>query len=161
MSRNEDDPFVGELTALLKPLGKLKPITLGSVPEERITSAEKELGLAFPKSYRVFLRHFGAGFLFNYEINGVPLERSTDEEPPPWVHVADVTLMHRQRGGLPEPYVAISSDGGDYWFLLDTSRMGADGECPVLIWGPGADGVVVASSFLHFLRRICAGEKLL
>jgi hypothetical protein len=162
MSGHEADSIVGDLTELLQPQDGIRPLVLGPVPEERIASAEKELGLSFPKSYRAFLQHFGAAAMWGYEIAGLPLESWTDGDPPScWSHVADDTLGYRRRGRLPDPYVVISSDGGDYWFLLDTSRVDAAGECPVLIWGPGADGVVVASSFLHFLRKIRAGEELL
>src|SRR5438067_1649509 len=140
MSEKEADTLLRDLTQLLQPRDGIKPLVLGPVPEERIALAEQDLGLTCPPSYRAFLRRFGAGFLFGYEIAGVPLERCTDAEPPPWTHVVDDTLGYRRGAQLPEPYVVISSDGGDYWFLLDTSRVDAAGECPVLIWGPGADG---------------------
>jgi hypothetical protein len=161
MCADESDPIVVKLAQLLKPARKSKPITLGPVPEERVAAAERELGLRFPESYRTFLRRYGAGFLFGYEIAGVPLERCTDEEPPFWCHVADDTLGYRQAAGLPEHYVVISGDGGDYWFLLDTSQTDANGECPVVAWGSGADGPVVAANFLDFLQKIRAGGRLL
>jgi hypothetical protein len=43
--------------------------------EEEIAEAERELGVAFPRSYRVFLRYFGAASLYGYEIYGLPSDR--------------------------------------------------------------------------------------
>lgn len=135
----------------------------GPVAESKIAAAEKELGVWFPFSYRVFLKHFGAAWLrAPFEVAGLGPGRSTDAEPPLWSHVIDVTNQIRRvsRGLIPVEYVAISSDGGDYRFYLDTNHWDSRNECPVVVLGPGLDGVVIAGSFLEFLEQAAAGDPL-
>ncbi len=57
---------------------------------------------------------------------------------------------------IPHAYVAISSDGGDYTFYLDSGG-GKGGEHPVVVLGPGADAVVVATDFFDFVSRSSSG----
>ncbi len=134
----------------------------GPVQTAEIDAAEKELGVRFPLSYRLFLREFGAAWLKSYEIAGLAPGRHTDPEPPLWEHVIDVTEIMRRagRGYLPQTYVKVSDDGCEYYFYLDTGRMDQRGECPVVVLGPGFDAVFVAPSFLEFVEKIVAGDPL-
>jgi cell wall assembly regulator SMI1 len=131
----------------------------GPVSEERILAAEKELGIGFPRSYRRFLLTFGAAACGSFEIAGLFLGEFEDE-PPLWSDVVAYTkaLRRASRGLIPSEYIAISDDGGDYKFYLDTSQTSAEGECPVVVLGPGADDVVVADDFAEFVIRSLKGD---
>ncbi len=134
----------------------------GPVAEADITNAEADLDVRFPISYRVFLKHFGAGYLSGFcEIAGLGVGRATDPEPPQWSHVVDLNLRMRRasRGLIPQEYIRISDDGGDFSFQLDTGKTDDRGECPVVVLGPGRDGIAVAGTFLEF-AEIVAAEKL-
>jgi hypothetical protein len=64
----------------------------GPVAETAIDDAEATLGIPFPTSYRVFLKHFGAAWLpASYTVAGLGTGRYTDPEPPLWEHVVDMT----------------------------------------------------------------------
>jgi hypothetical protein len=133
----------------------------GPVAEPDIAAAERELGIRFPTSYRVFLKHFGAAWLpSSYEVAGLGPGRCTDPTPPLWEHVVDVTAQIRRasRGLIPKEYIRFSGDGGDYAFYLDTGHVGANGESPVVVLGPGRDGVIIAHSFVEFVERAVSGR---
>lgn len=139
---------------------RLEAATLaGGVDEEMIQEAEAKLGVRFPTSYRMFLSQFGAALCIGFEIAGLFDASGDDDEPPLWSSVVASTLQKRRASGglIPNEYVAISDDGGDYTFYLDTSRIDAQGECPVVVLGPGADAVVVADGFFDFLSHSFAG----
>jgi hypothetical protein len=133
----------------------------GPVAEADIVAAEQELGVRFPTSYRVFLKHFGAVWLpSSFEVAGLGCGRCTDPEPPQWEHVVDVAAQMRRasRGSIPNEYVRFSSDGGDYAFYLDTGNVDANGESPVVVLGPGRDSAIVAQSFVEFVERAVSGR---
>jgi hypothetical protein len=132
----------------------------GAVADAVIDAAEEELGLRFPVSYRIFLSCFGSAWLAPYEIAGLGGGRHTGPEPPRWQHVVDATVLLRRAlgGGIPVEYVAISDDGGDYKFYLDTGNLNALGEAPVIVLGPGRDAVVIAASFVEFIERAATGQ---
>jgi hypothetical protein len=132
----------------------------GPVAEADIAGAEAVLGVRFPRSYRIFLKHFGAVWLpHGYEVAGLGPGRGTDPEPPLWSHVVDGTARVRRasRGQLPQEYVRVSDDGADCAFYLDTRREDAQGECPVVVLGPGRDGGMLAPSFVEFVERAVTG----
>lgn len=133
----------------------------GPVADAGIAAAETELGVRFPLSYRIFLRHFGAVLLpGSYEFAGLGPGRCTDPEPPFWEHVVDATVQLRRasRGLIPKEYVRFSGDGGDYAFYLDTAHVDDQDECPVVVLGPGRDGVVIARSFVEFVEAAVSGR---
>lgn len=133
----------------------------GPVAEADIADAEVILGVLFPTSYRVFLKHFGAAWLpSSFEVAGLGPGRCTDPAPPLWEHVVDVTAQMRRasRGFIPKQYIRISGNGGDYAFFLDTGDVDAKGECPVVVFGPGRDGVIIALSFIEFVESSVAGR---
>jgi hypothetical protein len=132
----------------------------GPVAEAEIQAAEKELGVRFPMSYRVFLKHFGAAWLPSYEVAGLAPGRSTDPTPPLWAHVIDVTAHMRRasRGFIPKEYIRFSGDSGDYGFYLDAGNVDTNQESPVIVMGPGRDGVVIAPSFVEFVERAVEGR---
>lgn len=124
----------------------------GPANEEMIARAEAELGVSFPPSYRSFLASYGAAVCAGFWIAGL-FETDSDEEPPFWSHVVTSTMQLRRsaRRLISQSYVAISDDGGDHKFYLDTGRTDGHGECPVVVLGPGAPGVDVADDFLEFV----------
>lgn len=120
----------------------------GPVCEEEIRAAERALGVPLPRSYRAFLHKYGAGTLHLYEVFGICRDGL-------W---GDIVMMN-QLGPrtLPNHFVKFTPDVGDYAYYLDTSRMNEDNECPIVAFGPGEEGRVVADSFLEFLRLANAG----
>jgi NADH dehydrogenase FAD-containing subunit len=55
-------------------------------------------------------------------------------------------------------YVPIADDGTDYVFYLATKSGSSDGECPVVVLGPGFDGVEAAASFVDWIEEADAGR---
>jgi len=68
-----------------------------------------------------------------------------------WRHVVMWTLKNRRlsRGHIEPRYLAISSDGGDYTFYLDTGEPELDS--PVVALGPGLDYALLATDFNAFV----------
>lgn len=125
----------------------------GPASEVSIRSAEEQLGVHLPPSYRKFLATFGAALCPGFEIAGL-YPRTEGDEPPLWLHVVTATLQLRRGDGmLPTGYVAISGDGGDFTYFLDTANADSRGECPVVALGPGVDGKVIAGDFPEFVSR--------
>lgn len=56
--------------------------------------------------------------------------------------------------GFPTGHVWIGDDGGDFTLYLDTTNLDDDGECPVVMYGPGANGQQVALNFFDFIERL-------
>jgi antitoxin YobK len=135
----------------------------GPVSEAVITSAEARLDVQFPPSFRVFLRHHGASFGKGLELAGLPVsDWNVPEQMPQWSDVLAETLRSRQNrnGPLPFHLLPISHDGTDFEYLLDIRSRSADGECPVVVLGPGRELDRVAESFVEFVERSCRGEAL-
>ena len=134
--------------------------TAGGVEEKTIQEAERKLGVQFPRSFRLFLAKYGAIAETPYEMTGLSNEEIRDDQTPTWWDVVSSTLRMQRasRGLIPKEYVLIASDGGDFKFYLDTSRSNNQGECPVVVLGPGADDVVVAEDFFDFLIRSFEGR---
>ena len=51
---------------------------------------------------------------------------------------------------------SVSDDGGAYY--LDTTRMDAEGECPVVRLDRANHKVVAASNFIEFFHELAAGR---
>jgi hypothetical protein len=131
----------------------------GPNSEARVAAVEEELGLVLPRSYRIFLRRFGAAVCEGHMIAGLPDTRNTGPEPPFWDHVVDSRRSlwsDRNGNGVDRHLVFLTDDGCDIKFYLDTSSMDDSGECPVVAIGPGYPGVLVGSTFLGFLARLYA-----
>ena len=62
--------------------------------------------------------------------------------------------------GPPRGFINVSCDGGAYYYHLDVSKRDERDECPVIVMGPGAPGVVAADDFLEFVRKIVHDEPL-
>lgn len=129
-------------------------MSAGGASAVAIAQAESALGVTFPPSYRLFLTHWGAGTAGRYEVSGINAPPSDPNEPPRWPSVVQDTLLLRRasRGDIPNHFLPISADGGDYQFFLDTADCDSTGECSVRVLGPGRDGEIVARTFLEFLE---------
>ena len=123
----------------------------GPASEAVISSAEDELALLFPPSYRLFLARFGASLGDGFELYGLP-PPSDPETPPEWPNVVQSTILLRP-DSLPENSIEISHDGMDHGYFLQCSRSDPKFEGPVIEWGPDHDGgKIVADSFLEFVE---------
>lgn len=131
----------------------------GPADEEMIHLAEAKLGVEFPRSYREFLSQYGAALCPGFSIAGL-FQSHNDVEPPLWPDIVTSTLQMRRasHGMLPQGYIPISDDGGDYTFYLNTAQLGPENECPVVVLGPGADAVIVAEDFFAFVDRAFTGR---
>jgi hypothetical protein len=103
----------------------------GPATDSAIATAEESLGIAFPPSYRAFVRRFGALTL--------PPRLGTIHS---FVGLGDVekgivqrTLHARVENGLGEGYliVGLGAEVGE-WYCLDTSLTRDDGECPIYLF---------------------------
>jgi hypothetical protein len=116
-----------------------------------ISEAEATLGVRFPPSYRTFLAQYGAGFWKGGLLAIAGLFHQPDISASPyWENVVTWNLRQRRGAhGLPPRYVAISHDGMEATFLLDTGA--PELESPVVVLGPGWDFIVVAPDFNAFV----------
>jgi len=135
--------------------------SFGPVSDAWVGDAERALGVVFPSSYRTFLRKFGASFIIAHRLAGLPDEPKSGETPI-W---SDVVLVNTQiqkscGGHIASTLVAISDDGCDDTFYLDTGALDLEGECPVVVLGPGRDCEVVAPSFVDFLEKVAANRMM-
>lgn len=117
----------------------------GPASDSLVKSAEDSLRVEFPAEYRNFLRQYGAALLLGVEIYGLA-QRADPAEPPIWSDLR--TLARQSVAGLPADLIPVSDDGGDYRFYLRSGN-----ESPVLVYGPGLNGIQVASSFSEFVLR--------
>lgn len=123
----------------------------GSIGLETIIKAEKILNVQFPKSYIQFLQRYGEGNLFGIEIYGIIKNPVRDIENMPTM----VSLTQDERKNelvlLPKELVIISETGYGPYYVLDTSQMDENQECPVYMWDVGDIREKVADSFGDFL----------
>ena len=142
----DERALAAEIAALTRPWQGLLARFSGPVEESEVVWAEQELGVTFPPSYRAFVRHFGAGRLHHYRLLGVRGDSL-------WEDV--VAVNHLAFPRPPAHLLRVAEALDDHTFHLDISRADEEGEYPVVAFGPGARGRVVAPSFLAFLRRAC------
>ncbi|WP_406693390.1 SMI1/KNR4 family protein [Singulisphaera sp. Ch08] len=162
MMNDASDRVASEILKLAA-TGRFPPRFYGPVSEETIVQAENELNLKFPYSYREFLRHFGAAYMLGYSFDGLTNPDPDSAEMPDFLNLVD-TAKQDWKGiagiGMPEYLLLFTHDGGDFGFYIDTSIHDERGESPILIFGPGADGIQVATDFLDFLRKKSKRERL-
>lgn len=130
----------------------------GPAMESMISDAEGKLGVSFPPSYRFFLEKFGAALCDGFELAGL-FASPVEDEPPLWVDVVASTLRLRRASKemIPQEYVAVSGDGGDFTYYIDTKRRRPDGESPIVALGPGVDSVAIAETFSDYVIRATYG----
>lgn len=99
-------------------------------PEWLIEKAEKALNLKFPPTYRRFLKELGCGDIAGEEFYGIIDDNFTESGVPNGIWY---TLVYRKKYGLSHEFIIINSLGDGTEFALDTSRIGDNGEYPV-VW---------------------------
>ena len=134
--------------------------SFGPVSDETIATAERALGVSFPKGYRAFLSLFGASLGQGYELAGL-FHTVDSDSPPMWRDVVSTTLRRRRvsRGHISSSFIFVSDDGCDDAFYLDTAQRDADSESPVVVLGPGRDCQIVASTFVEFVEDLAHNES--
>jgi hypothetical protein len=142
---NDCTSLAADIAGLIQTRDGVPSTLLGPVADAKILRAEKELATTFPPSFRCFLRRFGGGFVFGYEILGVV------EEPGHWLDIVVVNRLVPRY--IPHRYVRFVITPGDGAYYLDTAQRDALDECPVVAFGPGDESVPVADSFLSFLSK--------
>jgi antitoxin YobK len=100
----------------------------GPRPAELIAAAEQALGFRFPPTYRRFLSDHGAGSVGGTEIYGVIDENFADSMIPDGVWY---NLELRREGHPGALYVFYAVGDGEH-FCLDSERVAADGEMPIV-----------------------------
>lgn len=130
-------------------------LDFGPSPSGSVPKIENEFGVTLPKSFRSYLEEYAGGMMFGYEIFGVPTEASKTIPGSDASAIVDiVNANERMRAHFPAGHIFICSDGGDFQFFLNAADLTDEGECPVLMYGPGAEGLRVADSFVDFLTRL-------
>jgi len=123
----------------------------GPASQRQIETAQHELSLLFPPSYRFFLEKYGAVLGHGFEIAGLTL--SHDDEPPMWSDMLSLTLMDRRQNALPGDSIYITTDGTDLRYFLKCSRTDPTYEGEVIEWGPDHNGgIIYAQNFVSFLE---------
>jgi hypothetical protein len=91
-----------------------------------------------------------------YELAGISDNLHNEPDNPlTFQHIVPVTLSMRRasRGNIPHAWLPISDDGTDWTFYLDTGTIDEDGESPMLVMGPGLEGIMSARSFVEFVEK--------
>ncbi|WP_405913391.1 SMI1/KNR4 family protein [Streptomyces sp. NBC_00963] len=99
-----------------------------------LATAERELGLVFPPSYRCLLSEFGTWDIAGTEFIGVYKTSALGD-----VLLGSVgqTLQARREVGLPHDLIVVMVDDVWAYVVLDASREDHAGEYPVCAWNPG------------------------
>ena len=155
----------------------------GGVDEMAISDAEVEVKLTFPRSYRLYLKQFGAATYDCCNIHGIFSEEAFEEYP--WWGVVDRTEWLRMSGLLsvvpphqrcppidraihlaasdllgnlsPDQVVSVAADDDGVNYYLDYTHF-VDGEPPVVAISGYFGPSVAATSFLEFLRILVRSE---
>jgi cell wall assembly regulator SMI1 len=120
---------------------------------EQIMEAEQTLKVAFPESYRAFLRDFGWGGVGHIEIFGL------GDDVPAYLDLISVTRSERteMRPQMPTFLIPIMNDGAGNHYCLDT-RQFFERECAVVFWdhelGEYQQIERVASTFEEWLQAM-------
>ena len=118
--------------------------------DDEIGQAEIALEVEFPDSYRLFLAEFGWGGAGDFDLFGL----GTDVLP--GLNVVEVTISERSQMMplTPKHLVPVMNDGGGNLYCLDTQRISADGDCPVVIQDHALDEIDhISDSFLTWLEE--------
>jgi hypothetical protein len=144
-----DDPLATAIITLCDQLFGIRPSPSTSISDSELRAVEQELGVSLPRSYQVFLRYFGSENPFSHDLFGLPRDRL-------W---GDIVLMNELEPLCPpRGLVKFTEDDFGHAYFLDTSRMDAEGECPVVRRGPDDRETTVADNFLDFLRKVYSGR---
>jgi cell wall assembly regulator SMI1 len=114
-------------------------VIAGPASEEAVAAAEETLGIAFPPSYRTFLRRFGQLALPQelavvHDFLGISKATASDGAGK---DVVSRTLAAREENQLAPGLVVVGIGAqANEWFCLDTQRASGD-ELPVVLFDAG------------------------
>jgi hypothetical protein len=130
----------------------------GKQPKALVAAAERTLGVTFPPTYRRFLLELGAGGVGSEEIYGVFQADFVNSSVPDAVWA---TMDARREMDLPQAFVMIHYDGGEFFHILDTAEVDERGECPVKMWNPLLESAPprVADNFASFFLDLLASAS--
>lgn len=122
---------------------------VGKIKDVSITKLEELLNIVLPYSYKRFIQNYGCGDIFGIEIYGIVSDDKIQVDGIPSLYWLIKVLREE---GLHNNYIAFSETGDGKYFILDTSNINEENECPVYIWSPGNFQVEkISSSFGVFL----------
>jgi len=123
------------------------------ITEDIVKKAEDFLDIIFPESYRAFLLKYGCGGIEGLEIYGICDSDFINSAIPDGIWL---TSKVRTEIGINNSLIIIA-DSMEGYYVLDTSRMNSQGECPVIDWNAGLDSInnagIMANSFGEFLFK--------
>src|SRR5688500_10820574 len=102
---------------------------VGAQPESLVAKAEAALDVAFPPSYRLFLREMGCGDINGLEVLGLIDDNFKNSGIPDAVWL---TLNERRAIGLDAAYMLIGAGGDGTFIALDLRRLDDNGEAEVV-----------------------------
>ncbi|MFC8817837.1 SMI1/KNR4 family protein [Streptomyces rochei] len=99
-----------------------------------MATAESDLGVPFPPSYRRLIEEFGTWDIAGEEFLGVYQAPALGQK---LLGSVVETLDARSRYGMPSDLIVAMFDGMGGLVVLDSSQADQGGEYPVLVWNPG------------------------
>jgi len=130
---------------------------VGEFGEDVVEETEKILNVMLPKSYKSFLRDFGAGNFGSQEIYGIVNSEFNVMAIP---DVTWLTLSERNTNDLPHELIPIYYDGGEFYYCIDTGEI-RDGESPIVSINVGelsCNKQILFDSFGEFLMDVISLE---
>jgi hypothetical protein len=106
----------------------------GGCAEGTMAAAERDLGVAFPASYRRVIEELGTWDIAGEEFLGVYQTPAMGQR---LLGSVAETLNARTQYGMPSELIVVMFDGMGGLIVLDSSRADQEGEYPVLVWSPG------------------------
>lgn len=141
--------MINELNTLIeKNINDGAEINIGQpVSFQTIEKAEILLGVRFPKSYILFLEKFGT-----IEIDGRSFAGLEPEQVNITGDVVSYTKYLRVDEDLPDQYIALDFQDGDYILCIDTSKFNDLQEAPLVLIDPVTkESSLVSGSFMDYL----------
>lgn len=121
---------------------------MGEKSEELIRKAECAIGLAFPPTYREFLKRLGCGDVAGVEFYGVISVNFEDSSAPDAIWL---TLEERKSSDFPSSHIIVGSTGDGAYYAIDYSLSDRDNDFPIVEYWPGLrKQKVVAEDFGQF-----------
>ncbi|MCT8345588.1 SMI1/KNR4 family protein [Photorhabdus kleinii] len=121
----------------------------GEVNKELINKAEDILGVSFPPSYSYFIEKFGSIEIDNRSFAGLFANEVGQDGD-----VVSFTLFQREDIGLPNKYIALDFQDGDYLLCIDTSIVNSEHECPIVLVNPDSlENHKVNDSFYDYITE--------
>ncbi|PHM30061.1 SMI1/KNR4 family protein [Xenorhabdus innexi] len=121
----------------------------GEVNKEFVKKAESMLGVSFPPSYSSFIEKFGSIEIDNRSFAGL-FENEVGQDG----DVVSFTLFQREDVGLPNKYIALDFQDGDYLLCIDTSIVNNENEYPVVLVNPDSlESHKVNDSFYDYITE--------